>query len=401
MQHGRSLLLLGYGLCYSTSLRHRACVELHQPPISPRGFFASYHNRVVHSFWTAQFPNLMKWLNKATFDYVTPEIALARNRIESWCADKCDAAEASYIDSSEQSTHQETVFSHLRSHLDAANNKSDSPPGRREPSFRTIIASELLDHCAAPQETAGTALASMLRQLSSHPAAQCALRSELRSQLAPVESHPPSPAELEACTYLNAVVLEALRLHDHTPGPPRITLAGGCYLSGFAIPPNTRVSALAYVVHHNEAVFRDATAFRPERWTQVGERERRKMQQHFWAFSSGDRQCIALHFVIISMHILQTSWPTHSRAKQSSRRSSRASTTIIPRHWCTARTSTKRDGSTCRVGTELHFSYTSGGCLSITSCEIGSRRLFRYSQFSDKRHALAKKVAHMKPIENY
>lgn len=229
----------------------------------------------------------------------------ANDRIEAWCMNMCNASEASYRRSFWSRKQPENVYSHLRVQLEQAPQKlnadEESVTGSVPSSLHTAIASEMLDHCAAPQETAGTVLSFCMHQLSLEPSIQESLRKELCSALPELNTYSLGPRDLETLDYLHAVILETLRLHNHTPGPPRIAPDSGCTLAGFSSPSGTRVSALAYVLHRNETVFAEAELFRPERWTDVSESEKVRMRQHIWAFGSGDRQCIALHFATIGM----------------------------------------------------------------------------------------------------
>ncbi|KAL9610032.1 MAG: hypothetical protein Q9167_005246 [Letrouitia subvulpina] len=274
---------------------------------SREDFFENYRIRSLYAFWPAQFPNLVGFLNKASFGLACRIADSANNRIEAWCMNMSNASDASYRRSLGSRKQPANVYSHLHAHLEQAPQRLDadeqSATSAVPSSLHTAISSEMLDHCAAPQETAGTVLSFCMHQLSLKPSIQTSLRKELCSALPESNIHPPDPRVLETLDYLQAVILETLRLHDHTPGPPRITPENGCTLAGFSIPPGTRVSALAYVLHRNEAVFADAKLFRPERWTDVNEPEKVRMQRHFWAFGSGDRQCIALHFAMIRMTI--------------------------------------------------------------------------------------------------
>ncbi|KAL9034548.1 MAG: hypothetical protein Q9214_006998, partial [Letrouitia sp. 1 TL-2023] len=268
-------------------------------------FFENYRIRSFYAFWPAQFPNLVRYLNKASFGLTYRVAKSANDRIEAWCMNMCNASEASYRRSFCSRKQPGNVYSHLRVQLEQATQKLDanepSATSAVPSSLHTAIASEMLDHCAAPQETAGTVLSFCMHQLSLKPSIQKSLRKELCSALPELNRDSLDPKDLETLDYLQAVILETLRLHNHTPGPPRITPDNGCTLAGFSIPSGTRVSALAYVLHRNETIFTDAELFRPERWTDVDELEKVRMQRHIWAFGSGDRQCIALHFATTGM----------------------------------------------------------------------------------------------------
>lgn len=96
-------------------------------------------------------------------------------------------------------------------------------------------------------------------------------------------------ADARRLPLLNACVKEALRVFPPVPqGLPRVVPAGGLVFDGdgdgrdiapaFSLPPGTRVSVGAAVMHRAAALWGpDAAEFRPDRWFEAGmeERERR------------------------------------------------------------------------------------------------------------------------------
>ena len=80
--------------------------------------------------------------------------------------------------------------------------------------------------------------------------------------------------------YLDAVIKEAGRLHPSFGLPyERVVPAGGATICGSYLPEGTVVGMSAYVVHHDPNVFgEDCDSFRPERWLDTGEENRRKME---------------------------------------------------------------------------------------------------------------------------
>ena len=242
---------------------------------------------------------------------------------------------------------------------------------------RQQIASELLDHLAAGFETSGITLTYAAYELSRKPETQIQLRNELRSlDSSPLTSYftndffgakvktSPTTAEalpipdakqIDNLPLLHAILLETLRLYSAVPGPqPRITptapsstavpstsygksktkspLSTSTILSGHdGVPGGTRVSAQAYSLHRNAAVFPDPESWQPMRWLSVivdsqgtqrlqlrGSRGKKnnsnqksedpademktddgvedvaikEMYRWFWAFGSGGRMCI-------------------------------------------------------------------------------------------------------------
>jgi cytochrome P450 len=94
--------------------------------------------------------------------------------------------------------------------------------------------------------------------------------------------------------YLGAVVKEAMRLHPsvgllmerHVP-------AGGLDLHGHHLPAGTIVGINPWVTNRDATVFPDPESFRPERWVDATDVERKRMES-LWElnFGWGSRKCI-------------------------------------------------------------------------------------------------------------
>ncbi|KAM5354878.1 hypothetical protein ACJ41O_001524 [Fusarium nematophilum] len=198
----------------------------------------------------------------------------------------------------------------------------------------TAVASELMDHSLAGQETAGIALTYATWHLSKMPAAQEELRAEIQS-LGPslrrssaassgaeeeasgdteTRHDLPDPKAVDSLPLLNAIIMETLRLHAPIPGPqPRETPKDGCSIAGYRIPGGVRIASLAYTLHRDEEVFPKPEEWNPRRWlakqdkkegqaTSAEEEERRReMHRRFWAFGSGGRMCIGSNFAMNEM----------------------------------------------------------------------------------------------------
>jgi len=73
--------------------------------------------------------------------------------------------------------------------------------------------------------------------------------------------------ELRELPYLNGVINETLRIHTAAPAPfPRLVPAEGADLAGYSLAGGVEVSAQAYSMHRDPAIFPDPDEFRPERW---------------------------------------------------------------------------------------------------------------------------------------
>lgn len=102
--------------------------------------------------------------------------------------------------------------------------------------------------------------------------------------------------------YLDAVIKEAMRLHPsvglllerHVP-------AGGALICGRWIPGGTIVGVNAWVTQRDAAVFPEPDVFRPERWTEAGVDELKRMDQSWFAFGGGSRTCLGRHISLMEM----------------------------------------------------------------------------------------------------
>ncbi|KAH7007696.1 cytochrome P450 [Ilyonectria destructans] len=189
------------------------------------------------------------------------------------------------------------------------------------------VASELMDHSLAGQETTGVALTYATWHLSKVTEVQEELRAEIMSIAASMKlDHGstanntnalptlPDPKTLDALPLLNAVVMETLRLHAPIPGPqPRQTPKDGCHIGGYRIPGGVRIASCAHSLHRDARVYPQPEEWIPSRWLQPKtnniegvdlmqwEERRREMHRYFWAFSSGGRMCIGSNFAMNEM----------------------------------------------------------------------------------------------------
>ncbi|EFX01545.1 benzoate 4-monooxygenase cytochrome p450 [Grosmannia clavigera kw1407] len=162
------------------------------------------------------------------------------------------------------------------------------------------VQAECKDVCFAGTDSSGMNMAMMLWQLSRHPDVYARLQRELAAQ---VEANGPA-TDITTNSYLRGVVRESLRLSWAAPTRlPRIVPAGGKTESagwafgGYVFPPGTSVGVASFQLHQDEAVFPEATAFRPERWLQPTER----MLNSFFAFGKGGRACIGQNLAMSEM----------------------------------------------------------------------------------------------------
>lgn len=158
----------------------------------------------------------------------------------------------------------------------------------------------------AGADTTATAIKMMVAYVAAHPAVAHRLQTEIQEAIATgrLSDSAPGPSattctpQAEAWTalpYLQAVLWEGLRIHPpfgglimKAVGPEGDVLHGGTFL-----PPGTRVGHSTWAVMRDPAVFgADVDCFRPERWLEVGEKQRGLMQrQTDLVFGSGRWGC--------------------------------------------------------------------------------------------------------------
>ncbi|KLJ13509.1 unspecific monooxygenase [Blastomyces silverae] len=180
---------------------------------------------------------------------------------------------------------------------------------------RLELACEMYDHLTAGHETSAVALTYLYWELSRHPDLQVELRKELgtlspriMAQSAPeIPTELPHPKDIDALPFLDAIIMEALRLHSPIPGiQPRITPAPSTTLAGYdQIPPKTRVNAQAYSLHRNHDVFPNPESFLPHRWLKPKDSvDLENMRRWFWAFGSGGRMCVGSNLALQEMKLV-------------------------------------------------------------------------------------------------
>lgn len=302
--------------------------------------FHQFHCRRPYIFWAAELPWLGALLSRVGLRYLpTPRFAVDASRhLEDWGLRMLDAAEAHLTSPSKTtapSVPEDTpvVYAQLRAALskDAATTaQPPTKPGDRipAPNARLSLASEMLDHLGAGQETSSITLTSLLSRLAHDQPTQSALRSEIRTHLPSLASTTPTttlpPAkEIDTLPLLHAVLTETLRLHAAIPGPqPRVTPSApspAAVLHGHSLPGGVRISSQAHTLHRLPSVFRDPEAWDPRRWLSepdeavnadgavnadeaAGEEARREaMRRHLWAFGSGGRMCVGSNLAMQGM----------------------------------------------------------------------------------------------------
>ena len=140
--------------------------------------------------------------------------------------------------------------------------------------------------------------------LLSSPRVLAKLKTELNSAITGHNSEIPLPS-LEKLPYLGAVVQEAVRisygvstrLQRISPDKPlRFTdIKTG---KKWTIPMNTPVGMTSTLIHHDESIFPDSSAFVPERWI-----ENPRLDRYLVSFTKGSRQCLGINLAYAELYM--------------------------------------------------------------------------------------------------
>ncbi|BGO92808.1 hypothetical protein NBRC10512_007927 [Rhodotorula toruloides] len=104
-------------------------------------------------------------------------------------------------------------------------------------------------------------------------------------------------------SYFQSCLKETLRLHPAVPWTlPRVVPKEGAVLAGRYYAPGTQVAMSPFVFHRRtEAFGPDTAVFRPERWLEATEEEKKVMERNLITFGSGSRVCIGKNISLMEI----------------------------------------------------------------------------------------------------
>ncbi|KAI5639419.1 cytochrome p450 domain-containing protein [Phthorimaea operculella] len=147
----------------------------------------------------------------------------------------------------------------------------------------------------AGTDTTSTTLAFTLMTLGSYPDVQKKVCEELR-QVFGDSLRDVQKDDLKKLVYLEAVLMETMRLYPILPVIPRY-VSEEIKLKNYTIPPGNTCLIFAYHVHRDPSLWgADAGEFKPQRWLPTPPAARA-----FFGFSQGKRGCIGKAFGMMSM----------------------------------------------------------------------------------------------------
>lgn len=160
------------------------------------------------------------------------------------------------------------------------------------------VRDEIITILLAGHETTALALTYTLHALGNNPEQSAELQAELDDVL---DGRTPTMADLDDLSYTEQVIQEGMRLY-----PPVWDLfreaAEPDELGGYEIPTGTTVSMQPWVVHHDDRIYDDPMAFRPERWTDEFESSLPKFG--YFPFGGGPRRCIGDRFAMLEARLV-------------------------------------------------------------------------------------------------
>ncbi|XDG06015.1 hypothetical protein ABKA04_005630 [Annulohypoxylon sp. FPYF3050] len=299
-------------------------------------WLAIYMVRKGYGFFAQELPRLSRFLSILRIKLTPSWVNDANRELEAWCKERSDAT-IRFLDQEKEgegdgegvvNTADDPVV--VRALL-AGIEKEYAAYGEESMLYSTTIqqrelsvASEIIDHVLAGQETTGVALT----YLSYHLSQSLELQGELRRELLTLEPsmrymngdrdrkiEMPDSRQLDNLPILHALIKETVRRYAPAGGPePRVTPPSSCCIGPCEVPGGVRVSASVYNVHRDETVFPNPEKWDHTRWLRHqeaaepdnpnGDDEKIDVNRHFWGFSSGGRMCLGSNFAMHDMKLI-------------------------------------------------------------------------------------------------
>jgi cytochrome P450 len=172
---------------------------------------------------------------------------------------------------------------------------------------QTEAESESLLQIFAGSDTTATALRSTMLHLLSTPTAYAKLKAEIwHADDKEVISSPVAYAECLRLPYLQACVKEGLRIVPPVPTlMPRVVPPEGDMINSIFVPGGVNINHCSWGVQRRKDIYgNDADCFRPERWIEADEEQRRLMDNtlEFIFGGSGRWSCLGRTIALVELH---------------------------------------------------------------------------------------------------
>ncbi|KAI2628607.1 cytochrome P450 [Hypoxylon sp. NC1633] len=158
----------------------------------------------------------------------------------------------------------------------------------------------------AGSDTTATAMRTIMLYIMTTPRVYQRLKSEIASAVRDGRvSRPISNAESRELPYLQAVIFEGLRMRASTMSRiPKTVPKGGDTINGKFLPEGTAIGTNQAALLRSKAAFgKDADVFRPERFLEVDDAARVKMQRHVeLGFGYGRWMCAGKHIAQMELN---------------------------------------------------------------------------------------------------
>ncbi|KAJ5726581.1 cytochrome P450 [Penicillium malachiteum] len=163
----------------------------------------------------------------------------------------------------------------------------------------------------AGSETPAKVNAVLWYHLLANPTKLQRLRAEL-TRVYPDPKHPlPSLTELEKLPYLNACILEGLRLQSGVSGRSHRLAPTSLSYGAWTIPARTPLSSISVFQHYDPVRFPDPQAFLPERWLlEDGSGIRVELKRSIVAFGAGTRYCLGTSLAYAELYLMAVALAT-------------------------------------------------------------------------------------------
>ncbi|KAI9705274.1 MAG: hypothetical protein M1820_005272 [Bogoriella megaspora] len=163
----------------------------------------------------------------------------------------------------------------------------------------------------AGSETTAIAVSAVFFYLAKFPEVYARLAGEIRDTFDNLEEVK-SGQKLLSCSYLTAVITEAMRMSPPIPGIPfREVESDGAHVDGQWIPGGYTVGTGVYALHHNPEYFSEPYSFRPKRWLDgtcqdgaAAAQDVRKARSALMTFSLGPRGCLGRSMAFQQLNLI-------------------------------------------------------------------------------------------------
>ncbi|KAL0043106.1 hypothetical protein WJX79_009388 [Trebouxia sp. C0005] len=157
---------------------------------------------------------------------------------------------------------------------------------------------DLLSMLVAGHETTGSVLTWTLYLLASNPTQMRKAQQEVDEVLG--DRQQPNMQDYAKLKYVMRCVNESMRLYPHPPVLLRRAMVQDELPGGYTVPRGQDVMISVYNIHHSPAVWDDAEAFQPERFSlDTPTPNEQNTDYRYIPFSGGPRKCVGDQFALM------------------------------------------------------------------------------------------------------